>query len=158
MRPSIPGGILLFALSMTASALDIERATTVTDGAGGSLSILTTGEQFADAGNTLSELTANAFSPRGNGSIDGSLTRQRVRDGESLDTVYDGEVTIAGTNADGKPMSAEVELAGLRVLRDGDGPEFSGTVRINERSFDAAALPEPAAALVRRVVRLYAFD
>jgi hypothetical protein len=158
MRPSTLSGILLFALSMGASALDIERATTVNDDFGGSLAILTTGEQFADSGNTLSELTANAFSPRGKGTISGSLTRERVRGAESLDTVYDGEVTIAGTDADGKTMSIKVALAELRVLRDGDGPEFSGTVSINERSFDAAALPEPAAAWVRRTVRLFAFD
>ena len=158
MRPSTLGGILLLLLSMGASALDIERSTTVKDESGGSLAILTTGEQFADSGNSLSELSANAFSPRGAGSISGSLTRERVRGVESLDTVYDGEVTITGNDADGKPMSAEVELADLRVLRDGDGPEFSGTVRINERSFDAAALPGPAAAMVRRIVRLFAFD
>ncbi|MBL8273712.1 MAG: hypothetical protein JNJ74_07875 [Xanthomonadales bacterium] len=158
MRPSTLGGILLLTLSMGASALDIERSTTVNDDSGGSLAILTTGEQFADSGSSLTELSANAFSPRGAGSISGSLTRERVRGVESLDTVYDGEVTITGTDADGKPTSAEVELADLRVLRDGDGPEFSGTVRINERSFDAAALPGPAAALVRRIVRLFAFD
>ena len=68
MRPSTLGGILLLTLSMGASALDIERSTTVNDDSGGSLAILTTGEQFADSGSSLTELSANAFSPRGAGS------------------------------------------------------------------------------------------
>jgi hypothetical protein len=158
MRRSIFSGILLLALSSGASALGIERATTVTDESGGSLGILTTGEQFADSGNTLSELTANAFSARGNGSISGSLTRERSRSVDLLDTVYNGTVSIAGTNADGKPATIEVSLADLRVLRDGDGPEFTGAVTINGEAFDATALPDRAATLVRRVVRLFAFD
>lgn len=158
MRRSIFSGILLLALSSGASALGIERATTVNDESGGSLGILTTGEQFADSGNTLSELTANAFSARGNGSISGSLTRERSRSVDQLDTVYNGTVSIAGTNADGKPVTIEVSLADLRVLRDGDGPEFTGAVTINGEVFDATALPDRAATLVRRVVRLFAFD
>lgn len=158
MRRSIFSGILLLALSSGASALGIERATTVNDESGGSLGILTTGEQFADSGNTLSELTANAFSARGNGSISGSLTRARSRSVDLLDTVYNGTVSIAGTNADGKPVTIEVSLADLRVLRDGDGPEFTGAVTINGEAFDATALPDRAATLVRRVVRLFAFD
>lgn len=158
MRRSIFSGILLLALSSGASALGIERATTVNDESGGSLGILTTGEQFADSGNTLSELTANAFSARGNGSISGSLTRARSRSVDLLDTVYNGTVSIAGINADGKPVTIEVSLADLRVLRDGDGPEFTGAVTINGEVFDATALPDRAATLVRRVVRLFAFD
>lgn len=158
MRRSIFSGVLLLALSSGASALGIERATTVNDESGGSLGILTTGEQFADSGNTLSELTANAFSARGNGSISGSLTRERSRSVDQLDTVYNGTVSIAGINADGKPVTIEVSLADLRVLRDGDGPEFTGAVTINGEVFDATALPDRAATLVRRVVRLFAFD
>jgi len=158
MRRSIFSGVLLLALSSGASALGIERATTVNDESGGSLGILTTGEQFADSGNTLSELTANAFSALGNGSISGSLTRERSRSVDQLDTVYNGTVSIAGINADGKPVTIEVSLADLRVLRDGDGPEFTGAVTINGEVFDATALPDRAATLVRRVVRLFAFD
>lgn len=150
--------IAALLLAPAAQALEIQRSTLVTDADGGTLSIQTSGDLHADAGSSVSELEADAFSPRGDGRISGSLTRTRERSAEELTTSIDGEVTLSGTDPEGNAVEIVVALADLQMVRDGDGPEFSGSVSIDGVSFDAAELPERARKLVRRVLRLFAFD
>jgi hypothetical protein len=145
-------------LSPAAQALQIESVTTVSDDHGGTLVISSQGEAFADAGSGTSQLVASHFSPRGDGSIDAELTRQRSRGGESLTSVYSGSATLAGTNPEGESVSVELELVDVTVSRSGEGPEMSGVVIINGETLDAADLPERARTLLGRVLRLFAFD
>jgi len=158
MRTQALALLAALLLAPSAQALEIQRSTTVTDAAGGTLSIQTSGDLHADTGSSVSELEADAFSPRGDGAISGNLTRSRERGGEEITTRYSGEVTLTGVNADGIPIEIVLALGDLEVIRDGDGPEFGGSVSIDGVSFDAGELPERARRLVRRVLRLFAFD
>lgn len=146
-----------FFLASSAQALTIDRVTSVNDGTGGSLSINTQSSSSADAGSSQTDLVANAFSPGGAGSVSGTIGRSGDRSAESFTAVYNGNVTIATTNTDGTALTIEVGLSDLTVLREGEGPDFSGTVTINGHVFDASQLPESAQHIVRRVLRLFRF-
>ncbi len=146
-----------FFIAPCARALTIDRMTTVMDETGGSLNISTQSSSFADSGTSQTNLVADGFSPRGEASTSGTISRTGSRSAESLTTVYNGSVTIATTNGDGASVNIEVGLHDLSVLREGDGPEFSGTVTINGHDFDASQLPEPAREMVRRILRLFRF-
>jgi hypothetical protein len=146
-----------FLMAPCAHALTIDRVTSVTDDAGGSLSISTQSSSFADTGSTQTDIVANGFSPRGEASTSGSLSRTGNRSAESITAVYNGSITTSMTNADGDAVSLEVGLQDLTVLREGDGPDYSGTVTINGHVFDASQLPENARNLVGRILRLFRF-
>ena len=152
-------GILaaLLVFTQSAMALTIESVTTVTDDNGGSLTISSSGSAFADGGSSETDLVANAFSPRGEAALSGELTRSRSRGADSVSTVYNGSFSIDGSDPDGNPVTISVSLQDLAVLRDGQGPDFSGTVVINGTAFDATQLPERAAQVVRRALRLFVF-
>jgi len=148
----------LIVFAQSASALVVERVTSVADDSGGSLSISSTSNAFSDGGSTETSLVASSFSPRGEGSISGELNRVRNRSAENLSSVYNGDFSIAGTDADGNPVSIDASLLDLGVVREGAGPSFSGTVIINGNSFAANEMPEPARRVVGRALRLFVFD
>lgn len=146
---------LLFAQS--AFALTIESVTSVTDDNGGSLSITSSGSAFSDGGNSDTNVLASSFSPRGEAALSGEINRSRSRGAESVTSTYNGEFDIAGSDAEGNPVNINVVLSDLTVVREGEGPVFSGTVTINGNVLDASDLPEPAARIVRRALRLFVF-
>ncbi|HMM66831.1 MAG TPA: hypothetical protein PKC03_07800 [Dokdonella sp.] len=146
-----------FFIAPCAHALTIDRMTTVMDETGGSLNISTQSTSFVDSGTSQADLVADGFSPRGEASTTGTISRTGNRTAESFTAIYNGNVNIATTNADGASVNIEVGLHDLSVLREGDGPEFSGTVTINGHDFEANKLPEPAREMVRRILRLFLF-
>ncbi len=146
-----------FFIAPCAHALTVDRVTSVMDDSGGSLSINTQSSSFADSGSSQTDLVATGFSPRGEGSVSGTIGRTGDRGAESFTAVYNGNVNIATTNAAGETVNIEVGLQDLTVLREGEGPDFSGTVTINGHAFDAGELPENARQLVGRILRLFRF-
>ncbi len=146
-----------FFVAPCAHALTIDRMTSVMDDTGGSLSISTQSSSFADSGSSQTDLVAKSFSPRGEGSVSGAIGRAGDRGAESFTAVYNGSVIVATTNAAGDTVNIEVGLQDLTVLREGEGPDYSGTVTINGHAFDAGQLPEHARRLVTRILRLFRF-
>jgi hypothetical protein len=146
-----------FFIAPCAHALSVDRVTSVADDAGGSLNITTQSSSFADTGSSRADLVADGFSPRGEASVSGTLSRTGNRSAESITAVYNGSVNVSTTNAEGAAVNIEVGLQDLTVLREGDGPDYSGTVTINGHVFDAGQLPESARQLVARILRLFRF-
>jgi hypothetical protein len=45
----------------------------------------------------------------------------------------------------------------VTITRQGQGPQLGGTVVVNGESFEASELPEPLAAAIRSILRLFLF-
>ena len=152
--------ILFFTGLLLASqvqALQIDRVTTVSDDQGGTLTISSQGSAHADGGGSSASLIANAFSPRGEGQISADLQRERSRTAEDLTATYNGTATVSGTDADGTPVTIDIELIDVTVTREGQGPELSGSVIVNGTAYDASELPARARAALARLLRLFGF-
>ena len=140
-----------------AHALTVDRMTSVTDHAGGTLSLSTESSSSAGSGSSQTDLVATAFSPAGAGSISGTIGRAGDRSAESITAVYNGRVTIATTNAAGNAINIVFGFEDLTVLREGEGPEYSGKVTINGHEFNASQLPDNVQLAVGRILRLFRF-
>ena len=142
------------------AALTLEKSTSLTDSFGGSLSIVTNGTVEIPGVNTTSQATLTNFHPHDDQNLvaNGSVTRTHERSNEVVTNTYNGNLTLAGTDKNGKAVNDSLSLQNLQVVRDGDGPTFSGTVVVNGTSYDAAQLPEAVKQLLHRVLRVFAFD
>jgi len=141
------------------AALSLQRTATLGDSAGGTLSISTSGTIEIPGADTTSQVTLTNFHPHDNTSVvvSGSLTRTHERSNETVTNVYNGSVTLTGTDKDGKPLNDSLTLQNLQVVRDGDGPVFSGTIVFNGSSIDATKIPDAVKHLLHRVLRLFEF-
>ena len=153
---------VLAVLGFTApalAALTIERSVTVTDEAGGTLVMLTSGSKDQIGGESTTIATFTDFQPRSEGrEIDGEVMRSRVRTADQLETVYDGALEIVTpASRGGTERLNTLVFKGLRVVRDGDGPVLSGTVVYNDKMIDAAELPPRAARVLARTLRFFHF-
>lgn len=146
-----------FFVAPFAHALTIDRVTSVTDDTGGTLSISTESSSAAGSGSSQTDAVATSFSPSGAGSVSGTLSRAGDRSAESITAVYNGNVTIATTNAAGTAVNVVIGLQDLTVLREGEGAEYSGTVTINGHQFNAAELPDGVRRAVFNLLRLFRF-
>jgi len=155
--------VALAAASLSGSAfaaLTLDRTTTVTDSLGGKLAVTTSGSIELPGADTSSQLALVNFHPhdKANLSVNGSLARTHERSNETVTNTYNGSVTLSGTDKDGKPVNDTLALQNVQVVRDGNGPVFSGTVVLNGTSVDAAHLPDAAKHLLRSVLRVFEFD
>ena len=148
-------------LSSTAlAALTLQRTTNLSDSLGGSLSIATSGTVEIPGATTTSQATLNNFHPHDDQSLvaNGNITRTHERSNEVATTTYNGSLTLIGTNKNGNAINDTLELQNLQVVRDGDGPVFSGTIVFNGKTIDAAQMPDDAKHLLHRVLRFFSFD
>jgi len=151
------------ALSLSGSAfaaLTLDRSTTITDSLGGKLAITTSGTLEIPGAENTSQLALVNFHPHDKATLaaNGTLTRAHERSNDTVTNTYNGSVTLAGVDKDGKAVNDTLVLQNLRVVRDGNGPAFSGTVVLNGTSVDAAHLPDAAKHLLRSVLRVFEFD
>lgn len=142
------------------AALALQRTTTLSDSQGGTLTISTAGSIEIPGADTSSQATLTNFHPRDNQDVvaSGNLTRAHERSNETVTNTYNGSVTLSGTDKDGKPISDSLTLQNLQLVRDGDGPAFSGTIVVNGTSIDAAQMPDAVKHLLHRVLRMFEFD
>lgn len=147
---------LASAVPVAASAgVTVEADVVVTDEAGGTLTLITSATHELAGSNFMTTGAFADFRPNPDGrSINGELVRVRVRDVESVESTFDGSLEISGP---GGGDASILLLEGLTIQGSGDGPELSGTVVLDGQAFDAAELPKPIAAALRRVLRLFHF-
>jgi len=141
------------------AALNLQRTTTLSDSSGGSISISTSGTIDVPGTDTTSQVALTNFHPHDNATavVNGSLTRTHERSNESVSNVYNGSVTLTGTDKDGKPVNDSLTLQNLEIVRSDDGPVFSGTIVLNGHSIEAAQMPDAVKHLLHRVLRLFEF-
>ena len=154
--------LMLLALSLFAvpavAAVDVQRDVTLTDSAGGTLVIATSGT--LEIGGSESETVARFadFQPDANGrTVNGEMVRNRYRDDDALITTYDGLIESETEDAAGDPVIDTLLIENLEVRRAGEGPEFNGQVSWNDETFDAAELPPRALYVLRRALRFFKY-
>lgn len=150
--------VLLFNTAPALAAVDVQRDVTLTDDRGGTLMITTQGTLEVGGSQSLTTASFDGFQPNADGRrINGEMVRNRYRDIDAVVTSYDGLLESEATDADGNTVINTLLLDGLQVRRDGDGPEFSGTVTWNGESIDAADLPPQAVYVLRRALRFFRY-
>lgn len=148
----------LFPAGTAFAAVDVQRDVTMTDDNGGTLIIATQGTLEVGGSESLTTARFDDFQPNADGrTINGEMVRSRYRDIDELVTSYDGLLESQGTGQDGNAVNNSLVLENLQVRRDGEGPEFSGTVTWNGESIDAAELPPQAIYILRRALRFFRF-
>lgn len=148
-------------LSTSALAdLTLERTTSLSDSFGGSLSITTSGTIEIPGADTTSQATLTNFHPHDDQNLvaNGSVTRAHERSDGTSTSTYNGTLTLTGTDKNGNPVNDSLTLQDLQVVRDGDGPVFSGTVVLNGTTIDASQMEDDTKRLLHRVLRFFAFD
>lgn len=154
LRSSL-AALALFAFAQSGQALTLNKETTLADGRGGQMVAVTTGELGAADASRSTDATFSNFQPREDGGrISGSLRREFSREGRDTESVLSGRLTL--TPAAGATSSAPrvLEINDLTVTREGDGPEFGGSVSIDGQAIPAERLPAPIRKLLRRLVGL----
>lgn len=150
--------LCLALASFNANAgLEIERTTSITDDNGGTLTLISSATRDALGSESTTTATMIRFQPDEDGRVvDGEVVRDRVRTANELETVYNGELVIVLAASDsGQERLDTLTFQALTVLRDGDGPVFSGTVIFNGEARDATTLPKPALRLLARTLRFF---
>ena len=142
------------------AALTLQRTTTLSDSLGGTLTAATSGTIESPGADTTTHVTLTNFHPHDGQNLvaSGNLTRTHERSNETVTNTYSGSVALTGTDKDGKPVDDNVVLQNLQVVRDSDGPAFSGTIVLNGTSIDAAQMPDAVKHLLHRVLRVFDFD
>ena len=142
------------------AALTLQRTTTLSDSLGGTLTAATSGTIEIPGADTTTHVTLTNFHPHDGQNLvaSGNLTRTHERSNETVTNTYSGSVALTGTDKDGKPVDENVTLQNVQVVRDGDGPAFSGTIVLNGTSIDAAQMPDAVKHLLHRVLRVFDFD
>jgi len=154
-------GIACALLSSGAfAALTLDRTTSLSDSLGGTLKIATNGTVEIPGADITSQATLTNFHPRDNQELtaNGSITRTRERSDETSTNTYNGSLTLTGTGKNGAAVNDTLVLQNLQVVRDGDGPAFSGTIVFNGKTIDAAQMTDETKHLLHRVLRFFAFD
>jgi hypothetical protein len=116
---------------------------------------VTTGELDAAGATRSTDATFSNFQPREDGGrVNGSLRREFSREGRETESVLSGRLTL--TPAAGAANSAVrvLEINNLIVVRDGEGPEVSGSVSVDGQAIPAERLPATIRKLLRRLAGL----
>lgn len=163
MRSTFLGLLLsvagLVAAGHAQAALTVSREAVVTDEAGGTLTLVTSATHEIEGSDSLTTGTFADFRPNPQGrTVNGEVVRSRVREGETVESRFDGRLTIAAPATGTGPQRLDtLEFEGLTLVRGDDGAELSGTVVYNGTAFDAAELPLAIKAALRRVLRWFRF-
>jgi hypothetical protein len=145
----------LLAFSASSQAITFNKEVTVADGRGGQMVAVTSGDLSSAGAARSTDASFRNFQPQADGaSINGALNREFRRDGRDSESVLNGSLTVTpGANAQ-NPQVLNIVIADLRVLREGDGPQLSGSITVNGQTVPADRLPKPLRALLRRLVGL----
>ena len=147
-------------VSMQAAAgIRMDRDVTITDEAGGTLTLVTSATHDVIGSASLTTASFAQFQPRADGRrVDGEVVRNRFREAERVVTTFDGALEIRVPPRGSAPAVLNTLVFGeLTVTRRGAGPVLSGTVIYNGEEIDAGALPARAAALLERALRFFHF-
>jgi hypothetical protein len=162
MKISQPMTALACALlsSSALAALTLECTTSLSDSLGGSLSISTSGTVEIPGTDTSSQATLTNFHPHDNNDLvaNGNITRTRTRSDEVATSIYNGSLSLVGTDAKGNAVNDTITLQNLQVVREGEGPSFTGTIVLNGTSVDATQMSDEIKHLLHRVLRFFYFD
>ncbi len=139
----------LLISSQAMAEFDITRMTTVVDDLSGSYTVTKSG-RLADSQFTGTSLTEfNQFHP-GQGdneaTISGMISKQTTRGDGELNTTSSGDFNLASING-----SWDVSFTDLSIQASEIGVELSGSVMVNDETYDAAELPEGVSRMLRRV-------
>lgn len=147
--------LALLAMSHSVQAMTLNRETSLADGRGGQMVAVTTGELAAGSASRTTDASFSNFQPREDGArVDGTLRREFSREGRSTESVLSGQLTLTPGTAASNGEPRVLKITALSVLRDGDGPQLSGTVEIDGTVVEAERLPPAIRRLLRRLVGL----
>ncbi len=158
IRITLLSSLLGLCLASSAfAALHVDSNTTLTDAAGGTMVIQTSGDIGSESGSAVGEASFLNFSPRQkDGSVNGNLRRERVREGELISQSYSGNLSLV-IPADGSGQATRtvtVRFDDVTVVRSEEGRTVTGTLLINDREVPAAEAPRSIIAILIGLVRL----
>lgn len=151
---------LVLACGFAASAhaaLHYDSSTTLTDSAGGNMITHSVGDFGAESGSGRGDATFNNFAPRdGGGSVNGSMSRNREREGDLVSVSYAGNLILnLPASSGGQPArTTTVVFTDVSVARSEEGRTISGTITINGREVPAADAPRSIIAILIGLVKL----
>ncbi len=142
-------GASLFISTHSMAGFDITRMTTVVDDLSGSYTVTKSGRlddaQFS--GNSLAEFSQ--FHPgqgENDATLSGMISKQISRGDGQINTSSDGAFVLESLDG-----VWDVSFKGLTVQVSEAGVELSGSVVVNEDTYDVAELPDGVARVLRRV-------
>ena len=152
--------LALGAVSMAASAgLSYERNTTIRDDWNGSAVIESAGALGPESGNRVAEATFTSFHPRDEHRYaDGTITQEVARDGELVTVTYDGQLVLSGnppSSTGGSPQQLTIAFVDLKVVRNEENVNLSGSLVVNGTTIDAATAPGPVRAVLLGLIRFF---
>lgn len=154
LRSSL-AALALFAFAQAGQAMTLNKETTLADGRGGQMVAVTTGELGAADASRSTDATFSNFQPRADGGrVDGNLRREFSREGRDTESVLSGRLTLTPAAGATSSTPRVLEINDLTVVREGEGPEFSGSVSIDGQAIPAERLPAAIRKLLRRLVGL----
>lgn len=153
--------VAMLAASMTASALTFERTTTINDDYSGHAVIHSAGSLGEDSGSRIADASFSKFHPRAETRfVDGTMSREAVRDGELVTVTYDGAITLTGnaggSSANGSAQPLSISFVDLKIVKNAEeGPDLSGQLIINGQTIDAATAPAQVRAVLLGLLRFF---
>lgn len=139
------------------AALSMHREVVLTDPFGGTLKMETVATLELPGSEAATTAVFDAFQLKPDRRVvDGQIVRRHVRDGEVTVSFFDGLLELSSEAPD-QPAVTTIEFQDLVVEYGGDGPELSGFIVVDGRAFDVSKAPHAAAAIVRRVLRYFAY-
>ncbi len=158
IRTSLLSSLLALCLASSAhAALHVDSNTTLTDAGGGTMVSHTSGDIGSESGSAVGEASFLNFSPQQKGgSVNGSLRRERERDGDLISQSYAGDLSLViPADASGQPArTVSVRFDDVTVVRSEEGRTVNGTLIINGREVPAADAPRSIIAILIGLVRL----
>ena len=166
MLKTLIASALLIAASTASAGFEYTRDTTVRDELNGQFRMTAAGVIGEEDGTRLAEGRFINFHPRNEATnvLDGTVTREAIRDGDMVTVSYDGSLTHTAAapgngsgSGNGNPQSRTTTIAftDLTVERAEEGVTIAGSVLVNGQSVDAAALPRPIKAVIVNALRLF---
>jgi len=153
--------LALAAASLTASALTFERTTTISDDFNGRAIIQSAGALGEDSGSRVGSPRFTNFHPRAETRfVDGTVSREVVRDGELVTVTYDGAITLSGNaggnNGNGNSQQVTISFVDLKIVKNAEeGPDLSGQLVVNGQTLDAATAPAQVRAVLLGLLRFF---
>ncbi|MBK7144222.1 MAG: hypothetical protein IPH76_03035 [Xanthomonadales bacterium] len=111
-----------------------------------------------ESGSRIAEATFTSFHPRDeNRYADGTMTQEVARDGELVTVTYDGQLVLSGnpSSTGGAPQQLTIAFVDLKVVRNDESVNLSGSLVVNGTTIDAATAPGPVRAVLLGLIRFF---